>query len=93
MTKLKICKEAVAARKEWLLANSRCSEILDSEFYYQMVPSLDVSLYQINNSWLKERNVNPIKIMKPDWRYLTCVSVGFINPRIIELKDWKIKYG
>jgi len=31
--KLKPCKEAIQARKEWLTSNSRCSEILDSEFY------------------------------------------------------------
>ena len=58
-----------------------------------MLPILDVTLFTINNNWLKQRNINPVKIMKPDWRYLACVSVGFINPRIIELGDWKIRYG
>jgi hypothetical protein len=37
------------------LSNSRCSEILDSEFYYQMLPSLDMCLFEIDNLWLKER--------------------------------------
>ena len=93
MCKIKVSKEAVSARKEWLLANSRFGEILDSDFYYQMIPSLDVCLYHINTAWLRERNINPIKIMKPDWRYLTCASIGFINPKVYEIKDWKIKYG
>ena len=34
ITKIKPSKIALAARKEWLLSNSRCSEVLDSEFYY-----------------------------------------------------------
>lgn len=55
VTKIKVCKESIAARKEWLIQNSRCSEILDSEFYYQMLPSVDFCLYKIENSWLKER--------------------------------------
>ena len=46
---LRVCSEALQARKEWLLSNSRCSEILDSEFYYQALPSLDMCLFNIDN--------------------------------------------
>jgi hypothetical protein len=34
MTKLKVNKVSIEARKKWLINNSRCSEVLDSEFYY-----------------------------------------------------------
>jgi len=34
MTKLKVNSIGIEARKEWLISNSRCSEVLDSEFYY-----------------------------------------------------------
>ena len=91
--KLKPCKEAIQARKEWLTSNSRCSEILDSEFYNQMLPSLDICLYEISNQWLKERNIPPCKIMKPDWRYLNCVSIGFTSPQVSDVNHWRQKYG
>lgn len=31
--------------------------------------------------------------MKPDWRYLTCASVGFSNPRILDYHTWRARYG
>ena len=55
MMKVKTCKAGIEARKDWLIANSRCSEILDSEFYYQMLPSLDMCLFEISDAWLKDR--------------------------------------
>ena len=58
-----------------------------------MLPSLDICLYSIDNLWLKERQITPIKIMKPDWRYLNCVSIGFSCPRYLQNTDWKQKYG
>jgi hypothetical protein len=48
MTKLKLNQIGIDARKEWLINNSRCSEVLDSEFYYQMFPSLDMVLFDID---------------------------------------------
>ena len=93
MTKLKPNKVCLAARKEWLQSNSRCSEILDSEFYYQMIPSLDICLYHINDNFVKDRAIRPLKIMKPDWRYLTCASIGYSCPRLYDFKEWRAKYG
>ena len=93
MTKVKPNKTGIDARKEWLIANSRCSEILDSEFYYQMLPSLDICLFEVNDTWLKERQIKALKMMKPDWRYLTAASIGFSCPRLLEFKEWRAKYG
>ena len=32
-------------------------------------------------------------MMKPDWRYLNCASIGFSCPRKLETKEWRAKYG
>jgi len=80
---------SIQARKEYLQQNSRCSELLDSEFYYQMLPSLDFCLFKIDSAWLKDRHIQPLKIMKPDWRYLTCASIGFSCPRLLEYAEWR----
>lgn len=93
MTKLKTNKVGIEARKEWLQANSRCSEILDSEFYYQTIPSLDICLYHIDDNFIKDRAIKPLKIMKPDWRYLTVATIGFSCPRLYDFKEWRAKYG
>lgn len=55
MKKLAIKPEALAARKEWLIGNSRCCEVLESEFFYQVIPSLDFALFDIDQEWLKTR--------------------------------------
>lgn len=49
LTKVKPNKLGLEARKEWLQKNSKCSEVLDSEFYYQMLPSLDMCVFDIDN--------------------------------------------
>jgi hypothetical protein len=48
MVKIKINQEGVLARKEWLINNSRCCEVLESEFFYQLFPSLDFALYDLD---------------------------------------------
>jgi hypothetical protein len=48
MTKVKLNPQAIQARKEWLSNNSRCSEVLDSEFFYQLLPSLDCGFFDID---------------------------------------------
>lgn len=55
MTSLEINKAGVKARKEWLIDNSRCCEVLESEFFYQIHPSLDMAVYEIDNEWLKQK--------------------------------------
>lgn len=81
LTKVKLNKFAVAARKDWLVSNSRCSEILDSEFYYQLLPSLDMAVYDIDRGFLKEREIKALETMKPDSRYTNMLSIGFSIPR------------
>ncbi len=95
LTKVKLNKIAVASRKDWLVNNSRCSEILDSEFYYQMLPSLDMAVYDIDQNFLKEREIKAIDTMKPDSRYTNMLSIGFSIPRkeYLERGDYKNKYG
>ena len=34
LTPLMMLEESLRARKEWILENSRCCEVLDSEFFY-----------------------------------------------------------
>ena len=80
LTKVKTSKVALAARREWLLSNSRCSEVLDSEFYYQMLPSLDMAVFEVDQRFLKERQIKAIETMKPDSRYVNMVSIGFNLP-------------
>lgn len=58
-----------------------------------MLPSLDICLFAIDSAWLKDRDISPLKIMKPDWRYLTAASIGFSCPRVLEFKEWRQKYG
>ena len=58
-----------------------------------MLPSLDICLFEVNDSWLRDRQIKSLKMMKPDWRYLTCASVGFSCPRMLEYKEWRAKYG
>ena len=55
LTKLKLNKLALNARREWIINNSRCSEFLDSEFYYQVFPSLDMAIFEVDQKFLKER--------------------------------------
>ena len=40
--------EGIKARKDWLINNSRCCEVLESEFFYQTFPSLDMAFYDID---------------------------------------------
>ena len=81
LTKLKVNQEVVAARKEWLIQNSRCSEVLDSEFYYQVFPSLDFTVLDIpDQEFLRRRQIKGLVTAPPDSRYLNCVSVGFSVP-------------
>lgn len=54
-----------------------------------MLPSLDFCLFNIEALWLRERNIAPLKIMKPDWRYLTCGSIGYSCPRVLEFNEWR----
>ena len=95
LTKVKVNKVSLEARKEWLKNNSRCSEVLDSEFYYQVLPSLDLVIFDIDNKFLKEREIKAIDTMKPDSRYLHMVAIGHSLPRLdyAELKDYRNKYG
>ena len=93
MVKIKANKAGIVARKEWLIANSRCSEVLDSEFYYQMMPSLDICLFDISSAWLKDRQIRGLRMMKPDWRYLTVATIGYSCPRSLQFKEWRNKYG
>lgn len=58
-----------------------------------MLPSLDICLYHIEDQFVKDRSIKPLRIMKPDWRYLTCAHIGFSNPRMYDYKEWKAKYG
>ena len=37
------------------MENFRSSEVLDSEFYYQTFPSLDFAIFDIDETFLKER--------------------------------------
>ncbi|CDW89156.1 UNKNOWN [Stylonychia lemnae] len=94
ITRIKPNKLALAARREWLINNSRCSEIIDSEFYYQMIPSLDMAIFDIDQQFLKDRQIKVIDYMKPDSRYQTMVSIGFSTPiPDQDIREYKIKYG
>jgi len=48
LIKVKANKLALKARKIWLKGKDRGAEILDSEFYYQLFPSLDMLLFDID---------------------------------------------
>ena len=78
-----------------MLANSRCSEILDSEFYYQLLPSLDTCLFDVDPRFLKERDIKAIDTAKPDSRFTNMVSIGFSLPRseLLDMREYKNKYG
>ena len=45
-----VLEESLRARKEWILENSRCCEVLDSEFFYQVKPTLDIALLTVSDS-------------------------------------------
>jgi hypothetical protein len=78
---LKLNQDVIDARKEWLVSNSRCSEVLDSEFYYQLFPSLDFTVLDIpDQDFLRSRQLKGLETAPPDPRYLSCVSVTFSVP-------------
>jgi len=58
-----------------------------------MNPSLDICLFHVDPNFLKERDIKVMRIMKPDWRYLTTATIGFSCPRAMDFKDWRSKYG
>jgi hypothetical protein len=58
-----------------------------------VVPSLDFCLYKIDNKWLKDRQIAPVRIMKPDWRFLNCATIGFSCPQLFDATTWRQKYG
>jgi hypothetical protein len=55
LTPIEINQDGLVARKEWLISNSRCCEVLESEFFYQLFPSLDMAMYDVDQKWLKDR--------------------------------------
>ncbi len=79
--------------------NSRCSEVLDSEFYYQVFPSLDLAIYDVNQDFLKLRGIKAVDtVAKPDSRYLNMLSIGFNHPMRVDASHesqlrHKNKYG
>ena len=94
LTKVKVNRVALEARRQWLISNSRCSEVLDSEFYYQVFPSLDMAVFDVDQPFLKERQIKALDTMKPDSRYLNMVSIGFTLPQNnMDPRDHKTKYG
>ena len=93
MTTLEINVSGLLARKEWLINNSRCCEVLESEFFYQLHPSLDMAMYEIDNLWLKEKQIKSIKFCKPDSRYMSMGTIGFSQPRILENSEWRKRYS
>jgi hypothetical protein len=93
MTKIELNLDAVAARKDWLVNNSRCCEVLESEFFYQLTPSLDFGMYDIDQDFLKTRQIKAIKFAKPDSRYLSCASIGFNEPSVLENGEWRKRYA
>jgi len=58
-----------------------------------MITSLDICMYHIDDAFVRDRQIKPLKIMKPDWRYLTCATIGFSCPRMYDFKEWRAKYG
>lgn len=81
LTKLKLNQAGLEARKDWLKSNSRCSEVLDSEFYYQVLPSLDLAVFDVKQDFLRLRQIKGVDFSPPDSRYLNLVSIGFNVPR------------
>ena len=66
---------------------------MESEFFYQLTPSLDFALYDIDNDWLKSRQIKAIKFAKPDSRYLSMASIGFSQPGVLEGGEWRKRYS
>ena len=90
---MEINEDGLRARKEWLVANSRCCEVLESEFFYQLFPSLDMAMYNLDQDWLKKRQIKAIKFCKPDSRYLSMGAIGFSQPRVLENSEWRKRYS
>ena len=94
LTKVKPNRIGLEARKEWLISNSRHSEVLDSEFYYQMLPSLDMAVFDIDQQFLKSRQIKALDTMRQDSRYVNFASIGFSIPHSgIDFRDYRLKYG
>ena len=47
VTKIKLIKDSVKARKRWLKLNFKSGDILDSEFYEQVHPSINMAISDI----------------------------------------------
>jgi hypothetical protein len=54
LTKIKIMKDCIRARRNWLKTNFKSSELLDSEFYDQIFPSVDIAFSDISPDYLKK---------------------------------------
>lgn len=79
MVRLKVNKVGLAARKEWLSANSRSSELLDQEFYQQPYPSLNFCvLEQAQPSSLE--GVEGVWMAPPDSRQDKFCQIGYNEP-------------
>ena len=93
LTKIKIMKEWVKARKDWLKTNFKSAELLDSEFYNQVFPSVDIAFSDISPNYLSSKKIGHIKIMSPDHSYWDFGLIGFQEPYEIDFNDYKYIYG
>jgi len=58
-----------------------------------MFPSLDMVVFNIDKQFLKASKIKVVDLMKPDSRFLTMASIGYSQPKELDYKEWRHKYG
>ena len=66
---------------------------VDSDFFYQMNPSVDIAVLDVDPNFLKQRTIKALKFAKPDNRFPNFATIGFQNPRKITDSVMRRKYG
>ena len=93
LTKIKIMKEWIKARKDWLKTNFKSAELLDSEFYNQVFPSIDIAFSDISPNYINNKKIGHVKVISPDHSYWDFGLIGFQEPYEIDFQDYKYIYG
>ena len=93
LTKIKIMKEWSKARKAWLKTNFKSAELLDSEFYNQVFPSVDIAFSDISPNYLSQKSIGSIRCIKPDHSYWDFAMIGYQEPYDLDFQDYKHIYG
>ena len=52
-----------------------------------------MAVFEIDNEWLKQKQIKPIKFCKPDSRYMSMAAIGFSQPRVLENSEWRKRYS